>query len=131
MLTTRCKDWWKVYGTTYAEVKKAGAKVYAARFASGEMPLRRALQDARAGRAVLRPFRINLSALGKYGCDTDYVRGLEQLALSKAEPVVQALLARVRSDGQSIILYYRDTYRDRSTWGRVAFSLPGTGLYIP
>ena len=125
MRTTHCKDWRKVYDTTFAETKKA----YAARFASGEMPLRRALLDARARRAVLLPYRIDLTALGEYGCDTDYVRGLERLAVSKAEPVVQALLARVRSDGQSIILYHRDKHRDVRTWGRVAFRLPGSELY--
>ena len=124
--TTRSrKDGRNVYEATFAETKRA----YVARFLIGEMPLRRSLQDARAGRATLLPYRIDLSALGQYGCDADYVRGLERLAVWKAEPVMMSLLARVRSGGQLITLYHRDRHRDLRTWGRVAFSLPGSGLY--
>ena len=115
----------EVYDTAYAETKKA----YVARFMRSAERLRRSLKDAHAGGAMLLPYRIDLSVLGQYGCDTDYVRRLERLAVAKAEPVMQSLLARIRSDGQSIILYVRDQPRDWRTWGRLAFSLPGSGLY--
>lgn len=115
----------KVYDTTYAETKKT----YATRFLRNVEQLRHSLEDARAGRALLLPYRIDLSALGQYGCGTDHVRRLERLAVSKAEPVMQSLLARIRSDGQSIILYERDKPQGWRTWGRLAFSLPGSILY--
>jgi hypothetical protein len=115
----------EVYDTTYAEAKKT----YAARFLRSIEQLRHSLEDARAGRAMLLPYRIDLSALGQYGCGTGYVRRLEQLAISKAEPVMQSLLARIQSDGQSIILYERDKPWDWRTWGHLAFTLPGSILY--
>jgi hypothetical protein len=118
-------DWKRIYDAAYAETKEA----YTAEFLSGEMPLRRSLKDARAGRATLLPYRIDLSALGQYGCDPGYVRGLELLAATKGKADMLSLLARVRSDGQSIRLYERDRPRDRRTWSRVAFSLPGSRLY--
>ena len=106
-------------------------KVRIARFLNGTARLRRSLKAAREGRTKLVPYGIDLSALKQYGCDTDYVRELERLADSQAKHGVQMLLRRMRFAGLSILLYQRDRPQDRRTWGRVAFSLPGTGLYIP